>query len=285
MTDKTDTRRIFGAKVIIGVLAALVLVIGVLAAFVLPERTTPILMYHSISGFGNASTTVSPENFKKQMEFLYYHDYRVISLESLVAEIKKGHRYLPKVVVITFDDGYEDNFTNAFPVLAKYNMPATIFIITGFVGTDNAALEWDPDRQFNVRKRYLTWEQVSLMHRNGLTFGAHSREHAYLPSITDDKKLLQEILGPKADIKLKVGLDAEFFCYPLGGFTEKVKKAVKGAGYTAAFTTNRGYDRTNADLYELKRIKVTNSDMNSPLHFRAKLSGFYNLFRSSKKGS
>jgi len=93
-------------------------------------RVTPILMYHSISG-GDNSLCVTPENFARQMSFLKEKGYTVISMESLVRAVNNGKKFLPRTVVITFDDGFEDNFTRAFPVLAKYDMPATIFLVTG----------------------------------------------------------------------------------------------------------------------------------------------------------
>ncbi|MDP2830799.1 MAG: hypothetical protein Q8O02_00950, partial [Candidatus Omnitrophota bacterium] len=75
---------------------------------------------------------------------------------------------------------------------------------------------------------------------------------------------------------------AVYFCYPIGGFNEIVKKLVKEASYKGACTTNRGADRFNRDVYELKRVKMTNFDMSKPFYFRLKLSGYYNLFRSRK---
>jgi len=228
------------------------------------------LMYHSISDKKNSSLCVGPANFARQMEFLHKRGYSVISLDALVREIKKGRTYLPGTVVITFDDGFEDNFISAFPVLARHKMPAIIFLITDYL---------------DEQKGYLKWDQVLLMRKNGIEFGGHTRSNFYLPSITDGAVLLEEVAGCKRDIEEHTGGSAEYFCYPLGGFDEKVKDAVKRAGYRGACTTNRGFDRSNRDVYELNRIKATNSDMNKPFHFRAKLSGFYNLFRRKRSGS
>jgi len=234
-----------------------------------PRRVTPILMYHSIKDKEGDSLSVAPSNFSRQMEYLYRQGYSVITLDELLGEVAKGRRYLPKTVVITFDDGYEDNYIHAFPVLSKYGMSATIFLVTDYIGKKDGYLEWD---------------QVVLMEKNGVEPGGHTRSNVYLPSIKDSQVLFDEVSGCREDIEKYAGIEAGFFCYPTGGFNEKVKKAVKLAGYKGACTTNRGYDRLNEDVYELNRIKVTDSDMNEPFHFRAKLSGFYNVFRSAKSG-
>ncbi|NQT32711.1 MAG: polysaccharide deacetylase family protein [Candidatus Omnitrophica bacterium] len=233
-----------------------------------PRHVVPILMYHAI-GDDDSSLYVTDKNFSRQAEFLKKEGYNIISLKEFVGGIKEARDFPAKTVVITFDDGYEDNYISAFPVLAKYDMPATIFLITDHV--DN-------------KKGYLKWDQVRLMMNNGIDFGGHTRNNAYLPDVKSTQALWEEIYGSREDIKTATGKEADFFCYPTGGFNEEIKRMVKKAGYKGACTTNRGFDRLNKDVYELKRVKVTNSDTNKPFHFRAKLSGYYNLFRSAKRG-
>ncbi len=253
--------------------ACISLVIG-LAVFYFaglrPRRVTPILMYHSVSRETNTSLCVTPENFNRQMKFLTDNNYSVITIRELIESIRNGKQYLPRTVVITFDDGFEDNFTHVFPVLAKHGMPAAIFLITGYIGRKDG---------------YLTWDQVRLMQKNGITFGGHTRNNVYLPLITDTAGIWGEIAGSREDIKKNTGTVADFFCYPTGGFNEEIKKVVRKAGYKAACTTNRGPGRSNRDIYALKRVKITNSDTRKPFHFRAKVSGFYNAFRKIKKSN
>ncbi|MFH1837315.1 MAG: polysaccharide deacetylase family protein [Candidatus Omnitrophota bacterium] len=232
-----------------------------------PRHVVPILMYHSVSSDKNDSLHVSPSNFSKQISFLHNSGYSVISLDELVRGIKSGVSFPGKTVVITFDDGFEDNFLYAFPILTKFDMPATIFIITGYMGN---------------KEEYLNWDQARLMSKNDISIGAHTRNNEYLPSIKDIGDLREEIAGSKADIEKEIGKGDIYFCYPIGGFNETVKEAVKESGYKGACTTNRGANRYNRDVFELKRVKITNSDCTKPLHFKAKLSGYYNLFRSLK---
>ncbi len=252
-------------------IAVFALIAGVLVTasyvfFLSPRRVVPILMYHSISDSQDSSMYVSPRNFERQMSFLNDRGYRVISLDELVDDIKQGRGNKAKTVVITFDDGFEDNYLKAFPILARYDFPATVFLATGYVGKEG----------------YLNWDQVNVMIRGGIDFGSHTRNHAYLPSVENTFELWEEVAGSRDDIARATGKIPGFLAYPIGGFNDKVKLAVKKAGYRGACTTNRGYDRYNRDVFELRRIKVSNSDTTKPFNFRAKLSGFYDLFRSVK---
>lgn len=236
--------------------------------YVRPKRVVPILMYHSISYNRKSSLNVTPENFSKQIDFLVKDGYSIISFDTLVEMIKEGIIYVPKTVVVTFDDGYEDNYLYAFPVLAKYGLPATIFLISSCI--DNSG--------------YMNWDQIRIMSKNGVSFGGHTRNHVYLPSIKDNEdKLWEEIAGCRSDIELRLGERTYFFAFPVGAFNENIKDIVKKAGYKGACTTNRGNERFNRDVYELNRVKVTNSDISKPFHFRTKVSGFYNIFRQYKK--
>ena len=130
----------------------------------------------------------------------------------------------------------------------------------------------------------MTWEQIKIMSRNHISFGGHTKNNVYLPSIADKGILWDETAGCKEIIEDKIALPVDYFCYPTGGFTDQVKEILKRAGYKGACTTNRGLVGLNQDVYELKRAKVTNSDMTKPFNFWAKLSGYYNLFRSKRRG-
>lgn len=260
--------RIF-KKAIILVFAIIIAVGSFYFFYMRPRHVVPILMYHSVSRDKSSSLSVRPENFSNQMRYLDKAGYSVITLDELVQGIKKAEKFPPRTVVVTFDDGFEDNYLNAFPILAKYNMPAIIFLMTGYV---------------DQKAGYLTWDQVKLMMQNDIDFGGHTRSGVYLPSIDDEKELFSEIEGSKKDLEKETGEKAKYFCYPIGGFNDRVKEAVKKSGYEGACTTNRGFDKLNQDVYELNRVKITDSDTSKPFHFKAKLSGYYNLFRSERKG-
>ena len=241
---------------------------GVYFFYLSPKYVVPILMYHRF-GYEDSSLFVTPENFERQMADIKGKGYEVISLDELVKGIENKRKFNHKTVVLTIDDGYRDNYFHAYPVLKKYDFPATIFIISNYIGND---------------KDFMTWEQIETMRENDISFGGHTKNQVYLPDIEKKVILWDEIAGCKRAIQNRIRGRINYFCYPTGGFTEEIKKIVRISGYKGACTTNRGFAKSNKDLYELKRIKVTNADTNKPLSFRAKLSGYYNLFRSKKSG-
>ena len=225
----------------------------------------PIMMYHHVNG-GNAQRpdTVSPERFEWHMAYLKKHQFNVLPLSTLVRMIQEGKPMPRKSVVITFDDGYDDNYQYAFPVLRKYGFPATIFVITDIVNAEG----------------YLTTAQLKEMLAHDVEIGGHTRRHAYLPGLLG-KALIEEIKGSKDWIEQELGVTTVDFAYPAGGFTDEAKRIVREAGYESACTTNRGYGRFNHDVYELKRVRFSDQD-NRIDYLWMKLSGFYNLFREPK---
>lgn len=238
----------------------------VFAFYVRDKYTVPILMYHRVAyaGASGELNVVGQKSFDRQMKFLYKHGYQVISLDDLVDGILKGSLFNRRSVVITFDDGYEDNYIKAFPTLKKYDFPATIFVISDSVGTPG----------------FMTWQQLKEMQDANVKVGSHTRHHVYLPDVHDQSQLENEITNSKKLLESNLETQVEYFSYPSGGYTEEIKEIVKNAKYKGACATNRGYDRFNTGVFELKRIRINNND--SAVVMWAKLSGYYNLFRSSK---
>jgi peptidoglycan/xylan/chitin deacetylase (PgdA/CDA1 family) len=131
---------------------------------------------------------------------------------------------------------------------------------------------------------FLTWDEIKEMEKYNFMAGAHTRHHVYLPA-AGELQARDEIAGSKKTIEDHLGHKIDYFSYPTGGFNEDVKRFVQEAGYKAAVTTNRGKILFNQDLFELKRIHMSNGDMQySGLIMWFKLSGYYNLFRHPKDG-
>jgi len=248
------------------ILLSLFLVVA-LAVWQKPFYRVPILNYHSVNvpRFNYDTPKILPGVFVQQMDFIHRMGYQVISLDDYIKMRKAGKRVWSSVV-ITFDDGYEDNYTHAFPVLKKYHFPATIFLI---------AKELDRDR-------FLKKIQIREMVKEGISFGSHTLSHAYLPEVSDEAKLRAEIFGSKKILETEVGQNVDYFSYPIGGYNDRVKELVRGAGYKAATTTNRGIARLNEDLYALKRIKITQRDIPGFVLW-LKLSGYYLLFQGNRE--
>ncbi len=250
-------------RIIIAVILFIV-IIGTYGAEMYRKYTAPIIMYHNIDKTADFHhlNGVSLKNFEMQMAFLKNHRYNVISLDALEDMITKQDAIPHNTVVLTFDDGYEDNYLRAFPILKKYDLPATIFIIPEKIGTE----------------QYLTWEQVREMDKAGIMFGSHTLTEAYLPGVSNQEQI-KEIKDSKRVIERKLGHPIYNICYPSGGFSDFTKEKVKELGYKAACTTNRGYDKFNKDVYELNRVRFGDKDT-SGVGIWGKLSGFYNFFRS-----
>lgn len=259
-------------NILLALLATLVIASIGFTFWIRDRYVVPILAYHHLGIPSDTKwrlNTVSEKSFAYQMNFLKRHGFHVITTEDLVEGGKKGRSFARNTVVLQFDDGYEDNYKYAFPILKKYRFPAMIFLISDMVGVPG----------------FLTWDQIKEMERYGVVAGAHTRHHAYLPNLSGPE-LWDEIAGSKEMIEDHLGHGIDYFCYPSGGFTEEIKGLVRQAGYKAAMTTNRGKDRYNIDQYELNRIHMNNTDdQYSGLIMWFKLSGYYNLFRKLKPSS
>ncbi len=253
----------------------LFIILAVLAGFLFgvwywfsDKYVVPVLMYHNIAESPTfRDDTISPKNFDWQMNFLKTHGYQVISLTELVDGIKEGRKFPHNCVAITADDGNKNNFTEAFPILKKYQLPANFFVSPGTVGEEGS----------------MTWSDIITMHKSGMSFGSHGMIQAYLPDVSP-KEQHYEIQESKKILEAKLGEKIKFYAYPVGGFNEEIKELLRQSGYEAAFTTNRGTDKFEHDVFELNRIRVGDRDA-SAITFGAKISGYYNFFRKLKKAN
>jgi len=182
-------------KVIIPFLILVFLSGFLIVRFIQEQYVVPILMYHSIVHVAapQSRLSVSVEAFERQMHFLKEHHYNVIPLEELGNLIREKKRIPPKSVALTFDDGYKDNYSLAFPILKKYNFPATFFIIIKEVG-----------RAANDR---LSWEEILLMQGSGLiTFGSHCLGPEPLVNLKEEQQIKKEIFESKKILEEKLGI-------------------------------------------------------------------------------
>jgi len=205
--------------------------------------------------------TVSPEAFRRQMEQVAGGE-RAVSLKGWVEALREKRRSLGRPVMVTFDDGYLNTYTEAFPVLRRLRMPATLFVATDWVG----------------RRGSLQWEHLREMASQGWTIGSHTKSHAYLPELSPSKRE-EEIAESKQILEDRLQRPVTLFSYPVGGYTEEIMDAVQRAGYHAACTTNRG-NPLLFHLYRLTRIKMT--EVSHPWVVWAKTSGYYEHFKRGK---
>ncbi len=236
------------------------------------DKKISILMYHSISNSFENEVSVKLDEFKKQMEYLA-KNYNVIKLEEAVQYIRNGEIAKNRLVVITFDDGYKDNYYNACPVLTRLKLPATIFLLLEYIETSKKWPPGDERGSGEFDNLILSWQEIIEMSKNGISFGGHTVTHPVLSRVFGDK-LFEEVNKPKMEIQRRLGLPVRAFSYPLGTSEEvvnRVTEVVKDCGYSCACSAIIGGNHLGSDLFSLKRIGIERSD--TMYVFRKKLDG------------
>jgi peptidoglycan/xylan/chitin deacetylase (PgdA/CDA1 family) len=225
----------------------------------------PILMYHYISDPPPGSDklrvdlSLSPKQFEAQLRYLKENGFTTVSLQDVYDLLKTGKPLPTKPVVLTFDDGYLDHYTEAFPLLKKYGMMGTFFIVTDYIVYKNP--------------EHLTWPMVKEMARAGMSIESHSRTHKDMRNRSTNF-LVWEILGPVEQIEAYAGKRPRFFCYPTGKYDARVIKILRDVGTHAAVTTEHGSTYTLANAMEWPRLRVRNT---------TSIEGFANLVETAHR--
>jgi peptidoglycan/xylan/chitin deacetylase (PgdA/CDA1 family) len=207
----------------------------------------PILMYHYVSTPPEGSNairqdlSVPPHRFEEHLFYLHEAGYTSISLDDLCQSLQTGQALPEKPIVITFDDGYRDIYTQAFPLLRKYGFTATVFLITDVIDQRHP--------------EYLTWDQVTEMDTAGMRMEAHSRTHPDLRGRSTEY-LIGQLAGAKEAIEAHTQRPVRFFCYPAGKYDEQVIQVLRSAHYWGAVTTNFGAEHHAERMFEMPRIRV-----------------------------
>ena len=213
-----------------------------------------VLMYHSISEHvGNEKHNkwrVKPKDFEKQMNWFYKNNWKSFTISELVKldEIPK------KSFVVTFDDGFEDNFLNAFPILKKYNFKATIYLVP-----NQKTNHWE-EKNTSVLSNLLNNEQILQMQNSGLIeFGSHTLSHVNLSTINDEQ-LLNELKKSKEEVEKITNQECEAFAYPYGKFDDNIVNSVKRVGYKNATVVKRGLFKKDDDVFTIKRVGILGTE-------------------------
>jgi len=208
-----------------------------------------------VSYYPTASTFITRNDFEKQMKFLRKNNYEVLSLNELLGLIT-NNKNLKNKVVITFDDGYEDNYTQAFPIMKKYDIKASIFMVANLVG----------------RKDFLSWDQLREMSENNIDIGGHTMTHPKLSEIKDEKRLRYEIYDSKKVLEKGLKKNVDFFAYPFNSqFDDRIIKIIEESGYKMACDGNIG-NKYPDSIYALRRVGIGKISKNL---FRIKVSGYW----------
>jgi len=249
-----------------------------------------ILMYHSIPD--KADNIMDPyydlrvpiDSFTAQMQFLHDNSYNVIDLGQYV-RVRAAAEALPaKAVAITFDDGYQDNYSNAWPVLKRFGFPGTVFLAPDLIDRGPRSGFFDQSTGLDNSISFLRWGQVQEMSAGGMSFGSHTMSHPRLDELAEDE-FTYEISASKNLIEEKIEKEIECFCFPYafpGGkkrhsFRAASKRLLENCDYKLGVTTTIGQNGPGDCIFFLKRIPVHAND--SVRRFAAKLEGGYNWVR------
>ena len=217
----------------------------------------PILAYHRVNDSDKNPTTLTVADFDAQMKYLVDNGYHVIVPDDLLDAWESGKPLPDKPIVLTFDDGHEDIYTNVFPILQKYNMRATVFIVTDHIGM----------------KDFLTWDQARALQAGGfIDFESHTMSYKVLTTLKGEK-LWNEIYGSKQAIEWALKKPAKFLAYPGGKYTLDAEDTCKEVGFRAGFIEDYGLADNDDNPYVLTRIPVLGSNSHTLLRFQLRLKG------------
>lgn len=242
----------------------------------------PVLMYHDITDHGKYKgreyyrTETPPKIFERHMQYLHDNEYTSLTISQAIGMLQEKKVNGPsqnqrrKYVVLTFDDGYHDFYTEAFPVLLKFGFSATVFLPTLFI-----------HQYRNVpfkRGVCMTWREIRELRKEGVLFGSHTVSHVQLKSLPK-KDVAREIKESKKDIEGNLGESVESFSYPYAfpdedrGLVSYLKEELETSGYKNGVSTRIGTASLRDDRYFIRRLPMNGSD-DIPL-FKAKLEGGY----------
>jgi len=246
--------------------------LNAISAF-LPKRRAAILLYHSVDK-NDVYLTVKPEIFEKQMHYLKVKNYQVISLEELAKILHNNKKIHPKTIILTFDDGFLSHYEKVFPILKKYNFPATFFISTGLVGGSM-------DNSQRLPQPTMTWEQITEMSRSPLIdIEPHGINHRELDGLSL-AEVEHEIVESKNEIEMRLNKKCHFFAPPRGKYSKAVTNLIKKYNFDAIAIIEEGLIKASDDLFILRRNTINSSCANQ-VQFLARLNWSVALFNLIK---
>jgi len=207
----------------------------------------PVLMYHRICNLTKREArspllrdlTVSPANFEAQVRYLVENDFTILPVTEVESALREGRPLPEKAVALTMDDGYRDNFACAFPILRKYGIPATVFLVTAAVGDE----------------KHLSWDNARAMQAKACGFESHTVHHYDLTLLPADQ-LDAELRDSKRTIEEKLNMPVTQVAYPSGSYNDTITTQARFAGYHLGWKKGGGPVTPGDDPYLLPRIRI-----------------------------
>lgn len=230
-----------------------------------------ILMYHSV-GDNGSHITVTTDQFAEQMQYLKDKGYTVVSLRECIERIKKGGN-VADTVVITFDDGYEDNYTNAYPILKEHAFPATIFVATNYIGESMTTSAGVDIKMMDEKQLGKLGESkiISIM--------PHSKTHSNLSQM-NLQNLEEEIVGSRDYLTDYTKEHLDIFAPPKGKYTEEVITLLQKHGFIGNVGVQEGIVKQGDDVFRLKRNSI--DAKTTMAQFKGKLSSTIDWYHKIK---
>ena len=234
-------------------------------------RLLPILYYHHVGlkrePFGHRRLWISTERFAEQMSCLARAGYRCIKLCDALPIIQGESQENSRIAALTFDDGYENFYQQAFPILAHHGFAATVFVVTRDVG---GASRWDASFETPL----MSWPQISEISRRGIEIASHTISHSRLTQLPPEQAR-RELLHSRLELEDKLGVAATSFAYPYGDHNSLVQTLAAEAGYQLACSIRRGNLHAPRERFRLKRVPV--DEHTSLNRFQRRLSPLYDF--------
>lgn len=206
------------------------------------NRGVPVLYYHSIDPSESNEVILSPQKLKAQLQYIKDSGYTTLTMTELNDYISKHTPIPEKSIVITFDDGYKDNYTNAFPILKELDMKATIFVITSVIDDGY----------------YLSKNEIKELSDYGIDIQSHTVKHLHLNTLSYEEQL-QELKTSKETLEAITNKPVISVAYPFGDHDENTLKAAKASGYNLGFLTDKGLAKPTSQSISLNRIYVSSA--------------------------
>lgn len=225
----------------------------------------PILLYHGItddlSAYDRYKTAVPTKMFEQHMQYLYDHRYRCLSLAELIRSPVDGLAPVEKSFVLTFDDGANDFFSQAYPILRGFRFTATVFLVTDQIGKRS---RWEGANEAPL----LSWEQILFLQQEGISFGSHTCTHRRLTELPLTE-VSDELHRSREVMEKTLGRKVEFLAYPFGDSNNRIQAMAEDAGYSSACGVLKG----NRNRFNLMRREIHSAD--TLFFFRLKLTSFH----------